>query len=86
MTLKKISFSFFLFLASQVIYAQHKTMWNGKKCAVALTYDDALNVHLDKTIPALDSVKLKGTFYLIASSKAFTNRLKEWKVAASHGT
>jgi sialate O-acetylesterase len=85
MTLKKISFSFFLFLASQVIYAQHKTMWNGKKCAVALTYDDALNVHLDKTIPALDSVKLKGTFYLIASSKAFTNRLKEWKVAASHG-
>ncbi len=55
-----------------------------KKCAVSLTYDDALNINLDKIIPALDSVKLKGTFYLIASSKAFTNRLKEWKVAANH--
>ena len=28
------------------------------------TYDDALNVHLDNVIPALDSLNLKGTFYL----------------------
>jgi peptidoglycan-N-acetylglucosamine deacetylase len=67
------------------VFAQNKNVWNGKKCAVSLTYDDALNIDLDKVIPALDSVKLKGTFYLIASSKAFTNRLKEWKVAAGHG-
>jgi len=68
-----------------VTYAQSKTVWNGKKCAVSLTYDDALNIDLDNVIPALDSVKLKGTFYLIASSKAFTDRLKEWKVIANHG-
>jgi peptidoglycan-N-acetylglucosamine deacetylase len=67
------------------VFAQNKNVWNGKKCAVSLTYDDALNIDLDKVIPALDSVKLKGTFYLIASSKAFTNRLKEWKAAANRG-
>jgi peptidoglycan/xylan/chitin deacetylase (PgdA/CDA1 family) len=75
-----------VFLLSTISgFAQNKNAWNGKKCAVSLTYDDALNIDLDKVIPVLDSVKLKGTFYLIASSKAFTNRLKEWKVAASHG-
>ena len=75
----------FLSAASVFAEAQSKNVWNGKKCAVALTYDDALNVHLDKTIPALDSLNLKGSFYLIASAKAFTNRLMEWKLAASHG-
>ena len=75
-----------IFLLSNILlFAQSKNVWNGKKCAVSLTYDDALNINLDKVIPALDSVKLKGTFYLIASAKPFTNRLKEWKVAASHG-
>jgi len=59
--------------------------WNKKRCAVVLTYDDALNVHLDNVIPALDSLNLKGTFYLTAASEAFTNRLGEWKIAAQKG-
>ena len=83
MTNKKFFICSILFLCSFPIFAQSKNVCNGKKCAVSLTYDDALNIDLDKVIPALDSVKLKGTFYLIASSKAFTNRLKEWKVAAN---
>ena len=33
-------------------------VWQGKKCAVALTYDDALNVQLDNVIPLLDSLGL----------------------------
>ena len=82
---KKIFICSILLLSNFSIFAQNKNVWNGKKCAVSLTYDDALNIDLDNVIPALDSMKLKGTFYLIASSKAFTNRLKEWKVAASHG-
>jgi peptidoglycan/xylan/chitin deacetylase (PgdA/CDA1 family) len=45
-------------------HAQNETSWKGKKCAVVLTYDDALNVHLDNAIPLLDSLGLKGTFYL----------------------
>lgn len=49
--------------------------WNKRKAAVVLTYDDALNVHLDNAIPALDSLDLKGTFFLIGSSPAFTKRM-----------
>jgi sialate O-acetylesterase len=59
--------------------------WKGKKCAVALTYDDALNVHLDKVAPALDSLHLKGTFYLTASSEAARNRISDWRTAAANG-
>lgn len=58
--------------------------WKGKKSAVVLTYDDALNVHLDIAIPALDSLDLKGTFFLTAASPAFSERLKEWKAAAGN--
>lgn len=85
MSNKKFLIVAILLLGGFYVFAQNKNVWNGKKCAVSLTYDDALNIDLDKVIPALDSVKLKGTFYLIASSKAFTNRLKEWKVAAGKG-
>jgi sialate O-acetylesterase len=59
--------------------------WKGKKAAVVLTYDDALNVHLDHVIPALDSLSLKGTFYLTASSDAARNRIKDWRKAAAGG-
>ncbi|CAG5001140.1 hypothetical protein DYBT9275_02604 [Dyadobacter sp. CECT 9275] len=59
--------------------------WKGKKCAVVLTYDDALNVHLDHVIPALDSLCLKGSFYLTASSDAARNRISDWRAAAANG-
>lgn len=59
--------------------------WKGKKCAVVLTYDDALNVHLDNVVPALDSLAMKGTFYLTASSDAARNRIKDWRAAAANG-
>ncbi|WP_069660248.1 polysaccharide deacetylase family protein [Arcticibacter eurypsychrophilus] len=67
-------------------YAQVEPInWEGKKCAVVLTYDDALNVHLDKVIPMLDSYKLKGTFYLIGSSPVLAGRMNEWRAAAKEG-
>ena len=62
-----------------------QTKWNGYKAAVVLTYDDALNVHLDNVIPSLDSAGFKGTFYLTVASAAFTKRMDEWKVAAIKG-
>ena len=65
--------------------AQENELWNTKKCAVVLTYDDALNVHLDKVVPALDSLNLKGTFYLIGESPVVSNRISEWQLAAKHG-
>lgn len=65
--------------------AQSTKTWNNKQCAVVLTYDDAIDVDLDNVIPALDSVKLKGTFYLIGSSPVIEKRMPEWRLAAKHG-
>ena len=67
------------------LHAQQNAQWNGKQCAVVLTYDDALNVHLDNVIPALDSAGLKGTFYLIGESPAIKNRIQEWRMVAKNG-
>jgi peptidoglycan/xylan/chitin deacetylase (PgdA/CDA1 family) len=64
---------------------QSRGPWQGKKCAVVLTYDDALNVHLDKVIPLLDSAGLKGTFYISGSFPGFCDRLDDWKAAARSG-
>jgi len=66
------------------IQAQSK-LWNGKQCAVVLTYDDALEVHLDNAIPGLDSAGLKGTFYLSAGFPGFKNRMGDWRQAARNG-
>ena len=52
--------------------------WKNKKCAVVLTYDDAIKEHLDNALPVLDSLGLKATFYITASSAAVTKRLNEW--------
>jgi peptidoglycan/xylan/chitin deacetylase (PgdA/CDA1 family) len=73
-----------LTLTVAVSHAQDKP-WNNKKCAVVLTYDDALDVQLDNAIPLLDSLKLKGTFYLSTNFPGFANRINEWRKAATKG-
>jgi peptidoglycan/xylan/chitin deacetylase (PgdA/CDA1 family) len=65
--------------------AQSSTPWNGKKCAVVLTYDDAIDQHLDNAVPVLDSLGLKATFYLTAFSASIQNRLNDWKKLATKG-
>jgi sialate O-acetylesterase len=65
--------------------AQDKSLWHGKACAVSLTYDDALNVHLDNVVPILDSLGLKGTFYLSGYFPAFRERVVDWKSVAAKG-
>jgi sialate O-acetylesterase len=60
-------------------FTQSGQVWNGKKCAVVLTYDDAINQHLDNAIPVLDSLGLKATFYLTAFSTSMQTRLNDWK-------
>lgn len=70
-------------LFSQVL--PQNTVWQGKKCAVVLTYDDALNVHLDNAIPLLDSLLLRGTFYITAYADGCKNRLNDWRKAAQKG-
>mgnify|MGYP003671603203 FL=1 len=60
-------------------------LWQGRQAAVVLTYDDALNVHLDNVVPALEAHGLKGTFYLAAFFDGSKNRINDWKKAAELG-
>lgn len=83
--MKKLTFVFFLFLTGFITYAQNKASWNNKKCAVVLTYDDALDVDLDNAIPVLDSLGLKASFYLSGYSGTLSNRLNEWRAVAKEG-
>jgi peptidoglycan/xylan/chitin deacetylase (PgdA/CDA1 family) len=66
-------------------YVQQDNSWNGRQCAVVLTYDDAIDVDLDNVVPALDSMQFKGTFYLVGSSPVITKRMGEWRAAAKEG-
>jgi sialate O-acetylesterase len=78
-------FLFFLFMTSLACHSQHQHSWKGKKCAVVLTYDDAINEHLDNAIPVLDSHGLKATFYVTAFSPSMQARLNDWKKLAVNG-
>ena len=57
----------------------------GRKAAVSLAYDDALDSQLDTAIPALDRHGLKGSFYLILSAETVRTRLADWRAAAANG-
>src|SRR5574339_1305791 len=65
--------------------SQTNQPWKGKKCAVVLTYDDAIDQHLDNAIPVLDSLGLRATFYLTAFSISMQTRLNEWKKLPAKG-
>jgi sialate O-acetylesterase len=73
----------FLLLTTKTIAQTNQ--WNGKKCAVVLTYDDAIDQHLDNAVPLLDSLKLKATFYVTAFSTSVQTRLNDWKKLATNG-
>lgn len=70
---------------SLCLQAQFNPPWRGKKCAVVLTYDDAIDQHLDQAVPVLDSLGLKATFYITAFSKSVQQRYPEWKQLAEKG-
>jgi peptidoglycan-N-acetylglucosamine deacetylase len=74
-----------LLFASFCCFAQANGPWQGKECAVVLTYDDAIDQHLDNAVPVLDSLGLKASFYITASSTSIRDRMKEWSQLAEHG-
>ena len=77
----------YLLVLHVIIYGFYSSAqsWNGKKSAVVLTYDDALNVHLDKVIPVLDSLQVKGTFYLSGYFPGCRERIADWEKASVNG-
>jgi len=70
---------------SLIGYSQTNATWNGKKCAVVLTYDDGLNIDLTNVVPALDSVGLKGTFYISDYFNGLNAQIPGWRKAAAKG-
>lgn len=65
--------------------AQNNRPWNGRQCAVVLTYDDGLNVDLTNVVPALDSFGLKGTFYICDYFNGLHAQIPKWRAAAAKG-
>lgn len=63
---------------SEMAYANQKSI-------VVLTYDDALNVHLDNVLPLLDSLNINATFYLNTAAESVSARRSEWKKVARTG-
>ena len=83
--MKRKALVLILSITTTLTYSQNQRLWHNKKCAVALTYDDALNVDLDNAIPVLDSLGIKASFYLSGYSGALTNRIDEWRAIAKNG-
>jgi len=82
--MKKTTIACLLLTSFYQPMAQTAQSWNGKRSAVVLTYDDALNVHLTNAIPALDSAGLRGTFY-ISDFGQLKKQIPGWRKAASKG-
>lgn len=82
--MKKI-FLYIIVFSSLTSYSQSNQDWNGKKCAVVITYDDAIDQHLDNAIPVLDSLGLKATFYVTAFSQSIQTRMNDWKKLTTKG-
>jgi sialate O-acetylesterase len=87
MNIKTLTIAALLFaISATTSYGQDNARpWHSKQCAVVLTYDDAIDIDLDNVVPALDSLQLKGTFYLIGNSTVVGKRLNEWRAAAKNG-
>ena len=84
--------AFFLYSVSGNIAAEDDyvakndfTWPDGRKMAISLSYDDALNSQLDNAIPALNKHGLVASFYLTLASSTVRQRLTEWREAAIQG-
>jgi peptidoglycan/xylan/chitin deacetylase (PgdA/CDA1 family) len=75
-----------LLITPQASVASDEFLWpQGAKGAVCLTYDDALDSHLDSAVPDLEAASLSGTFYVTGNSDSVRRRLDEWRDLARRG-
>jgi hypothetical protein len=52
---------------------------------ISLTFDDALDEHLDQVQPLLDKAGLRGTFYAHLSAPSLSRRAPEWRQLSQMG-
>ena len=52
---------------------------------ISLTFDDALDVHLDNAVVILDQAGLSGSFYAHLSAPSLSKRTNDWRAAAAAG-
>jgi len=72
--------------AAGPLCAQQEFRWpNSARAAVALTYDDGIDAHLDNAMPDLEARNLRGTFYVPGNSRSLAKRMKEWRAADGRG-
>jgi peptidoglycan/xylan/chitin deacetylase (PgdA/CDA1 family) len=84
--IKQFSILLISILATGFAFADNTFKWpKGKKAAVNLAYDDALNSQLDIAIPALNKYGFTGSFYIPIHSDTVAKRLPEWRAAAKKG-
>ncbi|MCZ7649328.1 MAG: polysaccharide deacetylase family protein [Planctomycetota bacterium] len=57
----------------------------GAACAVSLSFDDGMTSQLERAIPYLDRLGLRGTFYLNTPGDAWRERLEPWKAVVEKG-
>lgn len=81
----KLIFLLLLLALSFTATAQFNPAWGGKKAAVVITYDDAIDQHLDNAAPLLDSLGLQASFYITAFSPSVQRRMEEWKNLSNSG-
>jgi sialate O-acetylesterase len=75
-----------LLIAGTAVGQQTGFQWpDGANAAVALTYDDGVDVHLDHAAPDLESANLRGTFYVTGRSDSLRKRMPEWRALAQRG-
>lgn len=67
---------------AQVAPQQQITWPHNKKAVIVLTYDDALDSQLEKAVPELNRLKLKGTFFLTGLSRDATPK---WRAVSRKG-
>jgi Predicted xylanase/chitin deacetylase len=66
--------------------AKQKFSWpEGRKAAVSLAYDDALDSQLDNAVPQLQKYGLKGSFYIVPGREPVRARMEEWREVARMG-
>jgi len=62
-----------------------KKFWAPYTGAVSLTFDDGLECQLEKAIPSMNKLGLRGTFYLSPGGKNWRQRLSPWRDVATDG-